>query len=180
MTILVTYASRHGSTGEIASRIAARLNAAGMTVEVQPMKHITTLSHYDVFVIGSALYFGSWMKEAVAFARQHQSEISARPVWLFSSGPLGTETVDTEGHDIRESTVPKELAELTEVLKPREHVVFPGALDSHNFGVTERMIRALPGGKKLLVEGDFRDWEEIDAWAEQIAAKIAGPVTVQS
>ncbi len=180
MTILVTYSSKHGSTKEIAEHVATRLGSDDLPVQVEPMKHVTDLTRYDAFVVGSALYFGSWMKEALAFVRQHQAELSAKPLWLFSSGPLGDEIVDAEGHDLRETAEPKEIDELSEILHPREHVVFFGALDSHDFSFTERLIHALPAGKKLLVEGDFRDWDEIDAWTESIAAALADAAAVQT
>ena len=178
MSVLITYASKHGSTREIAERIAAMLETNHVDVDVQPMKAVKDVSNYDAFVVGSAVYFGSWMKDATAFVRQHQDTLSQRPVWLFSSGPLGTDTVDAEGNDPREAAEPKELAELIETLKPRKHLVFYGALDSHDFGFTERLLHALPAGKKLLLEGDFRDWDEINRWAEMIAQDLQEVVTI--
>jgi menaquinone-dependent protoporphyrinogen oxidase len=90
-------------------------------------------------------------------------------VWLFSSGPLGTSDVDAAGNDVREAAVPKELARIQDVIKPRDHRVFFGALDHTTFGLPERLLWALPGSRQLLIEGDFRDWSEIDAWATSIA-----------
>src|SRR5439155_26672025 len=93
-------------------RIAEQLRAAGLEVDVQPVKAIRELG-YDAVVLGSAVYYGSWMKQAVNFARRNQTILSSRPVWLFSSGPLGTATTDASGQDVREAAVPKEIAELT-------------------------------------------------------------------
>lgn len=172
MSILVAYASKHGSTQEIAERIAEKLNQMGQSATVQEVRHAKDLSHYDAYVIGSAVYFGSWMKEATSFVRANRELLASRPVWLFSSGPLGTEKVDGEGQDLGEAAEPKELTELTEAIKPRGHLVFFGKLDPDKFGLMERLLSALPGGKKLLLEGDFRDWDEIDAWAAGIAREM--------
>ncbi len=178
MSILVAFSSKHGATQEIADRIVARLRAYGHQAEACPVKTVKDPSGYDAFVIGSAVYFGSWLKEAVDFARQHQETLRDHPVWLFSSGPLGSETTDAEGHDLREAADPKELPEMITSLKPRDHRVFFGKLDPDNFGFTERVIHALPAGKKLLIEGDFRDWDDIDSWAESIAHRLAETATV--
>lgn len=174
MSILVTYSSKHGATRGIAERIANALTASNLDVEIQDMKAVKDLIQHDAVVIGSAVYFGSWMREATAFVHAHREQLATRPVWLFSSGPVGTETIDAEGHDVREAAKPKEFAELAEMISPREHVIFFGALDPDRYGLTERLIRALPAGKKLLIEGDFRDWDEIEHWATSIARELTG------
>ena len=168
MSILVAYASMHGATEGIAERIAARLKAAGCQVEVQPVQTAGDLAVYDAFVIGSALYMFHWMKAASKFVRRNRVILASRPVWLFSSGPVGTETEDKEGRDLRAVSGPKELPELMQALNPRDHRVFFGAVDHTKLGkgLVERM------SAKWLPEGDFRDWQEIDAWAAAIADEL--------
>jgi menaquinone-dependent protoporphyrinogen oxidase len=129
MPVLVAYASKHGATQGIAGRIAASLRTAGCTVEVRSVNDAGDLAAYDAFVIGSATYEFHWRKEATEFVRSNTKLLAARPVWLFSSGPLGTEPADTNGRDLRTVTVPKEIPEFTEALHPRGHHVFFGALD---------------------------------------------------
>lgn len=90
MTVLVTYASKYGGTAGIAEHIAETLNAAGVEAVARPITPNAELAEYDAFVLGSALYIGSWLKEALRFARQHRDTLASRPTWLFSSGPLGT------------------------------------------------------------------------------------------
>jgi menaquinone-dependent protoporphyrinogen oxidase len=173
MTILVGYASKHGATQQIALRIAETLRNAGLEVDVRPVTAAGDLASYGAFVIGSAVYFGAWRKEAAAFVRRHQTVLAGRPVWLFSSGPLGTAQTDAQGQDLREAAVPKEIAAFTDALAPRDHRVFFGALDPTRLGVAERLIRALPAGRELLMEGDFRDWADVEAWARSIAHELA-------
>ena len=126
-------------------------------------------------VLGGAAYMFHWLKDATKFAKRHQAALQQRPVWLFSSGPLGTDQVDEEGHDVREAARPKEFQELTELLTPRSEEVFFGAYDPEQkpIGLGERVTRMMPAAKDALPAGDFRDWERIDAWARQIAQQLA-------
>jgi menaquinone-dependent protoporphyrinogen oxidase len=169
--ILVTYATRYGGTRGIGERIAATLNASGVEAVVQSVNEATDLAAYDGFVLGSAVYIGSWMKDAINFARRHRDLLAAHPVWLFSSGPLGP-TTDSQGHDVRKGAEPKQLEELQERLGARDHRVFFGVSDHTNFDLRDRLIYAVPSGKKLLLDGDFRDWTEVEAWTNEIARAL--------
>ena len=163
MRVLVGFASKHGSTEGIARAIAARLEHAGLETEVGSVGKLGGLEDVGAVVLGSALYLGSWMKEAVEFAKRNAAALGRCPVWLFSSGPLGTEAKDEEAMSQRQ------LAELTELLHPRDHRVFFGALDRSHLGFGERM--AVKAAK--VPDGDFRDWDAIDAWADDIASALA-------
>ena len=169
MPVLVAYASRHGATEGIAERIAAGLNAAGCQGEARPVQTAGDLTGYDAFVIGSALYMFHWLKAGTKFVRRNRAALASHPVWLFSSGPVGTKTTDDEGRDLRAVSGPKELPELMESLDPRDHRVFFGAIDQTTLkkGLVERM------SAKWFPEGDFRDWQEIDAWTAAIADELA-------
>jgi menaquinone-dependent protoporphyrinogen oxidase len=155
------------------------LRAAGQDAEVRPVKATHDLAGYDAFVIGGAAYMGSWLKEATEFVRRNQAILVTRPVWLFSSGPLGTATTDAQGRDLLVASEPKEFAEFKESIKPRGLRVFFGALDPSKLAFSERLVRSLPAGRALLPEGAFRDWKEIEAWAESIAHELV-PVTASS
>jgi menaquinone-dependent protoporphyrinogen oxidase len=178
MTVLVAHASKYGGTRGIAERIADVLNTSGVHAVAQSVTSTTELRDYEAFVLGSAAYIGSWMKEAVTFARQNRDVLASRPIWLFSSGPLGTATTDAQGRDVREAAVPKQLIEMQELLRARDHRVFFGVSDHSHFDLRDRLIYAVPGGKKLLADGDFRDWTEVEAWATQIALALK-PVAVE-
>ena len=173
MRILVVYASKYGSTRGIAERIANTLNESGQQASAVRASKAGPLDGYDAFVIGSAAYMFSWMKEALDFVRQNSSVLRSKPVWLFSSGPIGTSTIDAQGRDVRETTVPKEIAELRSSIQPRDHHVFFGAFDHTKLTLPHRLVYMLPAMKNLFTDGDFRDWDEIDAWAKEIAAALA-------
>jgi menaquinone-dependent protoporphyrinogen oxidase len=169
MNVLVAYASKHGATAGIAERIAAGLRQAGLAAEARPVAAVTDLDGYDAVVIGSAAYMFHWLKDATRFVERHQVRLADRPVWLFSSGPLGTDRVDEQGEDVLESTRPREFAELAALVHPRGMEVFFGAWDPESppIGVVERVVRHLPA-YDATPAGDFRDWAAIDAWAADI------------
>jgi menaquinone-dependent protoporphyrinogen oxidase len=171
--VLVVHASKHGATGQIADRIAATLTACGRPAVARPVEAVDDVAGYGAVVVGGAAYYGHWSKPIARFVRAHQSALTARPVWLFSSGPLGTATTDPQGVDVRAAALPKDLAELADAIGARGHRVFFGALDPKALTFSERAVRALPAGRGLLPEGDFRQWQDIDAWARMIADELA-------
>jgi menaquinone-dependent protoporphyrinogen oxidase len=179
MHVLVAYASRHGATQGIAERIAEVLRAAGLEVEARPAASVKSLAGYDAFVIGSAAYMFHWENGAADLVRRNRAALAGKPIWLFSSGPLGTEPLDAEGRDQKVVAVPKEIPELREAVNARDHQVFFGAYlqDQKPRGLAERFVRLMPAARNAMPEGDFRDWPEIEAWANEIAREL-GPVSV--
>jgi menaquinone-dependent protoporphyrinogen oxidase len=172
MPVLVAYASKHGATQQIAERIAQTLTAAGQQARACPVTAAGDLADCSAFVVGSAVYMGHWQKEAVEFVQRHRAVLADHPVWLFSSGPLGTEPTDAQGRDLKVTSEPKDITGFTEAVHPREHRVFFGVLDPAGLGMGERALRKLPAGRTLLPEGDFRDWAEIEGWATGIAREL--------
>jgi menaquinone-dependent protoporphyrinogen oxidase len=179
VNVLVVYATRHGATQGIAERIASVLGRRGLEVTIRPVDQTGDPSAYDAFVIGSAAYMFHWLKEATGFVRRHHRLLADHPVWLFSSGPLGTDETDAEGKDVRSEAEPREFAGLREDLHPRGTRVFFGAYDpaAEPKGLMERFTRLMPAARDALPAGDFRDWPEIEAWADSIADDLA-PVAV--
>ncbi len=161
MTVLVAYASKHGSTQGIAQRISQKLAQMGKQAEARSIDTVNDPGSYEAFVIGSAIYYGSWMKEATEWVHRNQVILATRPTWMFSVGPLGVDFMDDEQQ-------PKEKAEFQESIKPRDHQVFFGALDHHKLAYTERMMAKAVRAP----EGDYRNWEAIDTWAESIARDL--------
>jgi menaquinone-dependent protoporphyrinogen oxidase len=162
MKILVAAASRYGSTLEIAARIGQVLNEGAHHVDVAPVEEITDLVGYDAVVVGSAVYAGRWIRPAREFVDGHAEILSARPLWLFSSGPVGDPPMP-EG-DVAPDPVP-DLAPLG----ARDHHIFAGKLDRSRLHLGDRAVAAALRAP----EGDFRDWEEIERWARLIADQLA-------
>ena len=161
MAILIVYASKHGSTQGIAERIAEKLRQLGKEAEARPVDAVDDPGSYEAIVIGSAVYYGSWLKEATEWVRRNRAALAQHPVWLFSVGPLGTEVQDAEQQ-------PKEMTEFQQAIRPREQRIFFGALDHSHLSFAERvMVKAVRAP-----EGDFRDWQAIEAWAASIARDL--------
>lgn len=173
MRVLVAYGTKHGATEGIAARIGATLNQSGHDADVRDAAEVVDVDGYDAIVLGSAAYVGHWRKEALGLADHLASERGDRPIWLFSSGPLGDSPTDPQGRALRETAEPRDLPDLLDLLHPRDHRVFFGALDPTSLTLPERAMRTLPAGKALLPEGDFRDWEDIEGWARQISDELA-------
>jgi menaquinone-dependent protoporphyrinogen oxidase len=167
MNALVTYASRLGSTAEIAEHIAARLRDRGVDSTILPVDASPAVATFDAVVIGSALYAGHWLDDATHFVRENEQDLRERPVWAFSSGPVG-KAASGETH------APSAVRALVARIGARDHRVFAGAfdpttVDAAQFAFIERVV-----AKRFVPQGDFRKWSQIDAWADDIAHSILG------
>ncbi len=169
MKTVVVYASKYGSTKGIAEFIAEKLRQQGTEADAQEVDQVHNLEDYDAFIIGSAVYMTHWLKEVAEFVMRNRVVLTSHPVWLFSSGPLGTKTKDAQGRDVLVAAEPKEIAELKVAINPRDHQVFFGGLDANKLAFGHRMVRKMPAARAILPEGDFRNWNDIDAWAVSIA-----------
>jgi menaquinone-dependent protoporphyrinogen oxidase len=177
MKVLVAFATRHGATGGIAERIAQTLQARGHDVTLTLAEQAPAVFDYDGFVIGSAAYYGRWLSEATRLVRQHRDLLASRPVWLFSSGPVGNDLVDAKGRDMVEASRPAEFAEFTKSIRPRDERIFFGAYDpgAQPIGAVERFgarFMRIPAIREALPAGDFRDWPQIESWADGIALEL--------
>lgn len=165
MTVLVGYASEHGSTEGIARRIAARLRERGHTAQVWPLAEAPGVDDYDAAVLGSAMHGGAWLAEADDYLRANADRLGRMPVWLFSAGLARVVGGWFDKH-VRE---PGEIVELARGFDLREHRLLAGALLPEHLPPLGRAAYRLMGGRY----GDFRDWDEIDAWADGIAADLS-------
>lgn len=161
MRMLVTAASKHGSTAEIAEVIGQVLTAYGLDATAVPIGEVTAVADYDAAVLGSAVYGGRWLAAGRDFVQQWAEALAARPVWLFSSGPIGDPPKPEED--------PVDVTAIVEAIGAREHRVFPGRLDRSRLSYAERAIVIAFRAPY----GDFRDWPEIRAWAAGIAEAVA-------
>ena len=156
MKVLVTVASRHGSTAMIADCIREELEGLGLRTHVVPAELVDDVASYDAVVLGSAVYAGRWLGAARKVAARFEADLRQRPVWLFSSGPLGDPA--------KPSQPPAEALELTQRLNARDHQVFEGRVDRGQLGIGERLVvRAVRAP-----DGDYRPWPAIAAWARMI------------
>jgi menaquinone-dependent protoporphyrinogen oxidase len=157
---LVVYASRHQATAEIADVIASEISGSAIDVTIASVDDVESLDGYDGVVLGSAVYMGRWQKSALAFVDRFAEELKVRPVWLFSSGPIGDPPVP-EGD-------PPDPLEVQARVGAIEHHMFAGRIEKDRLSGKEHLIvRALH-----VPEGDYRDWDDIRDWAVRIGADL--------
>lgn len=161
MKVLVSAASKHGATSQIADAIATALTASGHEAVVVPPDQVHDLDGVGAVVLGSGLYAGRWLKPAREVAERLGPQLAGRPVWLFSSGPLGDPPLP-DPHAVDITAIEQRTA-------ATGHRVFAGRLHRASLGFAEKaLVHALKAP-----EGDFRDWGEIDRWATGIAAHLS-------
>jgi menaquinone-dependent protoporphyrinogen oxidase len=162
MNVLIAAASRNGATTEIADAIGRTLCERGLSVTVAAPERIGDIGGYDAFVLGSAVYTGHWLQPARELVERIGPLLAARPVWLFSSGPVGDPSrklVQQMGAD------PVDLPALRDRTNARQHRTFAGRLISEHASFAQRVSLHVFRG----FEGDFRDWSAIAQWANEIA-----------
>ena len=159
--VLVAYASKRGSTQEIAEAVADTMREHGLSVDCMRAEDVKGLDGFDAVVLGSAVYMRRWRGDAKYFLRKHRIELAHRPFWVFSSGPVGHPPKATEAA-VRWAEPPQMMKEAEE-LGVRDHVVFGGRLPANPRGPIERaMVKNTPPEFH-----DMRDWSEISSWLER-------------
>ena len=166
--VLVTAASKHGATAELATFLAGCLQETaagrrcGLSAVAVPVDRQPDPARYDAVVLASAVYAGRWLEPARHYAAEHAAALRSRPVWLMSSGPIGEPPFPPDE--------PHDAEPIRAMVGARGHRVFPGRLDKHLLGIGERaMVTAMRAPV-----GDFRDWEAVRTWAEEVAQEMTG------
>lgn len=159
--ILITYATRAGSTVEVAAAIGETLAARGFEAEVKPIKEKPSLEGYQAVLVGSAIRMGNWLPEAVEFVKDNQTALNQMPVALFTVHMLNRED-DEESRANRMAY----LKDVRPLLKPVEEIFFAGRFDMSRLSFLDRMISK---GVKA-VDEDCRDWDRIRGWAQTVFA----------
>lgn len=160
--VLVTFASSHGATAEIAQTIGTVLRENQLLVDVTRIEGAKEINQYDAIVLGSAVYAGEWLPLAKEFLHEHVATLEKQHVWVFSSGPTG------EGNPIElldGVSFSLNVEAIIETIQPRDIVVFGGKIDLRRLRKNERHIVKA----KNVPKGDFRNWHAIKFWAQQIA-----------
>lgn len=160
MKVLVSAASRHGSSVEVGATIGAVLIEAGHEVYIVAPEEVETVEGYDAAVIGSGVYVGHWLEPARDLLARHKVALSRIPVWLFSSGPVGEPPKPPDD--------PADVPALVALVGARGHCTFSGNVDKRRLSFSEKAMVAAVRAP----EGDFRDWSAIDTWAHEIAAAL--------
>lgn len=168
-SILLSYASKYGSTKEVAESVGAILREEGLAPEMQEMQHVATLTGYRAVVLGAPIYLGRWHPDARHFLERHRSALEDLPVVIFALGPVGTDEDQIE-------TWRGELdAELVRYpwLHPMSAHMFGGKYDPAQLDELHAEVAALPSSQlKDMPASDLRDWDEIRTWARDMARML--------
>ena len=156
--VLVAYASKLGSTGEIAATIAQVLHDGGHRALALPARDVRSLDEWDAVILGSALYAAHWQKDARRFTERFREDLKARPLWLFSGGPLDRRLARAD------QPITPNGAEITAGLGARAHRTFGGRLSS-DAAVDPQVLQT----HRI---GDFRDWQSIVEYGYRISREL--------
>ena len=167
--VLVTYASRAGSTAGVAEAIGRTLAARGLEVEVRPMRDVQDLTPYTAVVAGSAIRGGKWLPEAVQWVKTHQAELARKPFAAF----LVCITLAMPRADKYRAGVMEWLDPVRALVRPVSEGVFAGALDFSNVPLAfNTLLMRLAVLVRIFPRGDHRDWDAIAIWAGDLAATL--------
>lgn len=164
--ILVAYASKCGSTGEVAQAIGEALEKMGAAVEVRPVQEVSSLDGYGAVVIGSAVRAGRWLPEATAFVQRRRTELARLPAAIFSLHMLA--------RDESEASRAQRLSfadAARAILSPKAEAFFAGRINPSRMSFMARLMTKAVKAK----EEDLRDWNAIREWAEGLY-----PILVQA
>jgi menaquinone-dependent protoporphyrinogen oxidase len=168
--ILVAYATKHGSTQEVAEEIAQTLRNNGLEVDLQPIRKVKALDDYSAVVLGAPIYMFHWHQDALHFLAEFRKEISGGlPVAIFAGGPFG-EDYEKEMQEVR-ARFDGELAKVP-WFTPLSVQIVGGKFDPARLRFPYNLIPAL----KQLPPTDLRNWDEIRAWAISLVGQLH-PVT---
>lgn len=166
--ILVAYATRTGSTAEVADAIASRLCEAGLSAEARPVNEVTSLDGYSGAVLGSAVRYASWLPEMMDFLSENRDALSAMPVAFFTMHmlALGDDTAAVAERA-------KYTAKARDLIAPIDEVFFEGMIDLARLSFLDRLAVRLVRSPI----GDRRDWERIAAWTDRLAPLLTSAPT---
>lgn len=163
-SVLVAFATRYGSTQEVAEAITAALRESGLEVDLEHLKTVKTLEGYRAVVLGAPLQMFKWHKDALAFLERHKQALSRLPTAVFALGPFND--VEKEWNDVR-AQLDKALAKFP-WFAPVAVQVFGGKFDPATLRAPYSLLPAM----KRLPVSDIRDFEAIRAWAEELVARL--------
>lgn len=173
-SILVAFATKYGSTQEVAEAIADTLRSAGLAVTLEKAHNVKSLAGYGAVVLGAPIYIGAWHKEARDFLQRHRQELEKRPVAIFALGPTHD---DEKERQESKAMLDKELAKFP-WLAPVAVEMFGGKFDPSKLRFPDSLLVSLPASPiHDAPPSDVRDWTAIRAWAAALPAKLQPAVT---
>ncbi len=161
--ILIAYATRAGSTAEVAQKIAEVIAAKGLEVEVLPVRKVKDLAPYRAVIVGSAIRAAHWLPEAMDFVEAHKAQLCELPTAFFTVSLTMRQKTEANLKKVESFVDP-----VRHLCPPKAEGFFAGKMDPKTLSIPTRiMIRAMK-----TEHGDYRDWDAVRAWAEDAAHKL--------
>jgi len=158
--VLVAYASKAGSTSEVAAAIGEFLSKNGADVTLEQIKNVQDLSAYQAVVVGSLIRMGSWVPAAKKFIETNKDTLGKVPTAIFTTcGTLKDDNADTR-KEVADYVTP-----ILQIVKPVDSALFAGKIDFNTMNFLDRLIM-----EKMIKspQGDYRDWDAIKTWAASL------------
>lgn len=172
--VLVAFATTYGSTREVAERVAQRLREAGLIVTLRELRDVDSLEGVETVVLGAPIYIGHLHRDAQRFLDRFKDALEKRKVAVFSLGPLTTDETEVTGS---RDQLEQDLAKHPE-LAPFAVAMLGGSYDPAKLGLVHKLMAAMPSPLHGRPSSDVRDWDAIDAWANELASRLRVPVAV--
>jgi menaquinone-dependent protoporphyrinogen oxidase len=163
--ILIGYATRYGSTAEVAEKIASTMEEAGQNVEIHPLRDVKDVAKYSAVVMGAPLFMYRWHKDAKRFLSRHRKSLQNLPVAIFALGPT---------HDPQDKKVWRDSND--QLNKELERFPWISPVDIQMFGgkyAPEKLKAPLKWFAGSVPASDIRDWKSIHSWADGLAGKLS-------
>src|SRR5690625_1946217 len=149
----------------MAGTIGEVMRGRGLEVDVLALEEVTDVREYDAVIVGTAVYMGHWITKEREILTKHRLAVLDSLVWLYNASPIA---VHAEVNLMN-------VEELLQLVDAREHKLFRGSIARRNLSVAERLLIMSLG----VNDGDYRDWAEIRAWADEVARDLTSrPATV--
>lgn len=168
--ILIAYASKFGTTGEVANALGKVFCHEGHTVDTQWVKHVQDIHTYDAVIIGSAIQYDTWMSEATEFVTANQHILRTLPVAYFFTCLVLSK--HTEKAEQKATVYAKKVSSLIPRVTPVSVGRFAGVLDYSQMSFFSRQIFRVGMSIMGVQEGDYRDWDAIHSWAKGLHGKL--------
>lgn len=167
--ILVTYASRTGTTAGIADAIGKALIENGATVDVLPMKDVRDIEQYKFIVAGSAIQAAKWLPEALEFLEANKNSLNKKPFAAFQV----CMTLAMPGAEKYRDHVSGFMEPVRKMVKPVKEGLFAGKLELKNIkSFSDRLKFRISVWMGVWKEGDHRNWDEINRWALDLKSAL--------
>lgn len=164
LSILVAFATRYGSTQEVAETVATALRDTGLEVDLRRLRDVKSLECYQAVVLGAPLQMFRWHKDALSFLKRHREALLQLSTAVFAVGPVNDLEKEWQGARMQ---LEKELAEFPWFV-PMDQKIFGGRFDPAALSGRWKLVPGLGRTPK----SDIMDLDAVAAWGYGLPQKL--------